>query len=83
MKAIEQCVPVVLFFMLHEVALSLQSLDDIFNSDHVNETFQALHSSGDVFPEEYRKKMTSSSSLAQFVYCNVASYFFNNLVFIL
>lgn len=61
MKAIEQCVPVVLFIMLHKVALSLQSVDEILNCDHVNETLRALHSSGDVF----LKKMTSSSGLAQ------------------
>ena len=83
MKAIEQCVPVVLFIMLHKVALSLQSLYDIFDSHHVNETFRALQSNGDVFPGEYLKKMTSSSGLAQFLHGSVASYLFDNRVFIL
>ena len=65
MKAIEQCVPVVLFIVPHKVALSLQSVDEILKCNHVNETFRALHSSGDVFPGENLKKMTSSSGSAQ------------------
>ena len=39
MKASEQCFPVVLFIMLYEVVLTLESLDEILWYDHSNESY--------------------------------------------
>ena len=39
MKAIEQFVPVVLFFMLHKVVLTFESVDEILKCQHSNESY--------------------------------------------
>lgn len=39
MKATEQYFPVVMFIMLHNVVISLQSLDEIFKCHHSNESY--------------------------------------------
>ena len=42
LKAIEQYFPVVLFITLYKVVLTLKSVDEIFWSDHSNETSLAV-----------------------------------------
>ena len=37
MKATEQYFPVVLYIMLHKVALTIESVDEILQRDHKNE----------------------------------------------
>ena len=39
MKATEQYFPVVLFIMLYKVVLSFESVNEILNSDHSNESY--------------------------------------------
>ena len=42
MKAIEQYFPVVLFIMLYKVVLTFESVDEILNCDHSNESHCAV-----------------------------------------
>ena len=39
MKAIEQYVSAVLFIMLYKVVLTFESVDEILNCDHLNESY--------------------------------------------
>ena len=39
MKATEQCFPVLLFIMLNKVVLTFESVDEILNCDHSNESY--------------------------------------------
>ena len=39
MKAIEQHFPVVLFIMLYKVVLTFESVDEILERDHSNESY--------------------------------------------
>ena len=39
MKATEQCFPVVLFITLHKVVLIFESVDEILECDHSNESY--------------------------------------------
>ena len=39
MKPIEQYFPVVLFIMLYKVVITFQSVDEITNCDHSNESY--------------------------------------------
>ena len=39
MKATEQYFPVVLFIMLYREVLTFESVDEIFKSDHSNESY--------------------------------------------
>ena len=39
MKATEQYFPVVLFIMLYKVVLTFESVDEILNCDHSNESY--------------------------------------------
>ena len=39
MKAIEQCFPVVLFIMPYKVVLTFESVGEILNRDHSNESY--------------------------------------------
>ena len=39
MKATEQYFPMVLFIMLYKVVLSFESVDEILNCDHLNESY--------------------------------------------
>ena len=39
MKAIEQCCPLVLFIMLYKVILTFESVDEILQGDHSNESY--------------------------------------------
>ena len=39
MKATERYFPVVLFIMLHKVVLTFESVDEILNCDHSNESY--------------------------------------------
>ena len=39
MKATEQYFPVVLFIMLHMVVLTFETMDEILNYDHSNESY--------------------------------------------
>ena len=39
MKATEQNFPVVLFVMLYKVVLTFESVDEILNCDHSNESY--------------------------------------------
>ena len=38
-KATKQCFPVVLFLMLYKVVLTFESVDEILNCDHLNESY--------------------------------------------
>ena len=49
MKATEQNFPVVLFVMLYKVVLTFESLDEILNCDHSNESYWAALSCGTVY----------------------------------
>ena len=49
MKATEQYFPVVLFIMLYKVALTVESVDEILNCDHSNESYWAELSCGAVY----------------------------------
>ena len=49
MKATEQYIPVVLFIMLYMVVLTFESVDEILKSDHSNESYWAILSSGTVY----------------------------------
>ena len=42
MKATEQYFPVVLFIMLYKVVITFQSVNDILECDHSNESFWAV-----------------------------------------
>ena len=42
MKATEQYFPVVLFIMLYKVVLTLDSVDEILECDHSNESYWAV-----------------------------------------
>ena len=46
MKSTEQYFPVVLFIMLHEVVLTLKSMDEILKCDPLNESYWAVLSCG-------------------------------------
>ena len=46
MKATEQHFPVVLFIMLYKVVLTFESVDEILNCDHLNESYWEVHSCG-------------------------------------
>ena len=49
MKATEQYFPVVLFTMLYKVVLPFESVDEILNCDHSNESYCAVLSCGTVY----------------------------------
>ena len=40
MKATDQYFPVMLFIMLYKVVLTYQSVDEILNCDHLNESYK-------------------------------------------
>ena len=42
MKAAEQYFPVVLFIILYKVVLAFESVDEILQCDHSNETYRAV-----------------------------------------
>ena len=42
MKATEQYFPVVLFIMLYKVVLTLESVDEILQCDHSNESYEEV-----------------------------------------
>ena len=44
MKAIEQYFPVVLFILMRNVFLTFESMDEILQCDHSNESSLAVHS---------------------------------------
>ena len=46
-KSSEQCFPVVLFIMLHEVALTFESVDELLRCDH--SSYLAVLSCGSVY----------------------------------
>ena len=48
MKATEQHFPVVLFIMMYKVALTFESVDEILQCDHLNESYWAVLSCGHV-----------------------------------
>ena len=48
MKATEQYFPVVLFIMLYKVVLTFESVDEILECDHSNESYLAVLSCGTV-----------------------------------
>ena len=48
MKPTEQYFPVVLFIMLYKVALTFESVVEILNCDHSNESYWAARSYGTV-----------------------------------
>ena len=52
MKATEQYFSVVLFIMPHKVVLSFESVDEILNSGHSNESHWAVLSCGVVYYAE-------------------------------
>ena len=43
MQATEQYSPVVLFIMLYKVALTFKLVDEIWKSDHSNESYRAVY----------------------------------------
>ena len=45
-KAIEQCFPVVLFIIMYKVVLTFESVDEILNCNHSNESYRAVLSHG-------------------------------------
>ena len=49
MKAAEQYLPVVLFTMLYKVVLPFESVDEILQCDHSNESYSAVPPSGAVY----------------------------------
>ena len=49
MKATAQFFPVVLFIMLYKVVLNFDSVDEILNCDHSNESYWAVLSCGTVY----------------------------------
>ena len=49
MKAIKQYFPVALFTVLYKVALTFESVDEILQCDHSNESYQAVLSCGAVY----------------------------------
>ena len=49
MEATEQYFPVVLFIMLHKVGLAFESVDEILNCDHSNESYSAVLSCGAIY----------------------------------
>ena len=49
MKAIEQYFPVVLFIMLYKVVVTFESVDEILNCDHSNESYWPVLSCGAVY----------------------------------
>ena len=49
MKATEQCFPVVLLIMLFKVVLTFESVDEILQCDHSNESYLAVLSCGAVY----------------------------------
>ena len=49
MKATEQYFPVVLFIMLYKVVLTSESVDEIPQCDHSNESYRTLLSCGAVY----------------------------------
>ena len=46
MKATEQYFPVVLFIMLNKVVLTFESVDEILECDHSNESYWVEHPCG-------------------------------------
>ena len=49
MTAIEQYVPVVLFIVLYKVVLTFESVDEILQCDHSNNSCRAVFSCGAVY----------------------------------
>ena len=49
MKATKQYFPVVLFMMPYKVALTFESVDEILERDHSNESYWAVLSCGTVY----------------------------------
>ena len=49
MKATEQYFPVVLFIMLYKVVLTFESVDEILNCDHSNESYWEVFSGGTAY----------------------------------
>ena len=49
MKATEQYFPVVLFIMLYKVVLTFESVDEILQCDHSNETSSTVLSHGTIY----------------------------------
>ena len=49
MKATEQYFPVVLFIMLYKVVLTFESVDEILQCNHSNESYWAVLSCGTVY----------------------------------
>jgi len=49
MTAIKQYFPVALFIVLYKVALTFESVDEILQCDHSNESYQAVLSFGAVY----------------------------------
>ena len=49
MKATEQYFPVVLFIMLYKVVLTFESVDEILNCGHSNESYWAVLSRGTIY----------------------------------
>ena len=49
MKATEHYFPVMLFIMLYKVVLTFQSVDEILNCDHLNESYRAVLSCDTVY----------------------------------
>ena len=48
MKATKQHFPVVLFTMMHKVVLTFESVDEILQHGHLNESYSAVPSCGAV-----------------------------------
>ena len=49
MKATEQYFPVVLFIMLYKVVLTFESVDEILQCDHSNDSSSAVLSHGTIY----------------------------------
>ena len=49
MKAIEQCLPVVLFIMLYKVVQTFESVNEILRCDHLNKSCEVVLSCGAVY----------------------------------
>jgi len=49
MTATEQYFPVVLFIMLYQMVLTLESVDEVLKCDHLNESYRAVLSCGAVY----------------------------------
>jgi len=49
MKATEQYFPVMLFIMLYKMVLTFESVNEILNCDHSNESYRTVLSCGAVY----------------------------------